>query len=158
METTLNNDVPNVAELMPLVSLSNNGLVSINNYKYFLHDFKIGREHNAIFLSSAAPRYKRNFFHVLMSDPLKGMISQLSIFTNSADTGNTGPQIVLNAYGLKNSNVHFLYKFENNTYKFYLYYSREMSGDIMDVVIFPITNETRIERIEDITDFEEVTI
>lgn len=86
------------------------------------------------------------------------MISQLSIFTNSADIGNTKPQIVLNAYGLKNSNVHFLYKFENNTYKFYLYYSGEMSGDIMDVVIFPITNETRIERIEDITDFEEVTI
>ena len=143
---------------MPNVSLNNNGFASIDNYKYFLHSFKIGNTLNAIFLGSVKSSYTRTFFHVLISDPLKENVTQLSILTNSSDINNNDIHVRFNTYGSKNSNIHFLYKYENKIYKYYLYYSGHLSGDIMDVVISPITNETCVERIEDINDYEEVTI
>lgn len=147
-----------VAGLMPNVSLNNNGFASIDNYKFFLHDFKIGNTLNAIFLGSASTSYNRNFFNLLISDPLQENISQLSIYINSGNIDDNGIKVTFNTYGFKNSNVHFLYKFENKTYKYYLYYSKKMSGNILDVVLYPITNETRAIKIEDITEFEEINI
>ena len=143
---------------MPNVSLTNNGFASIDNYKFFLHDFKIGNTLNTIFLGRINESYKRSFFHFLISDPLKGIISQLSISINSGDINGNNIVAKFNTYGLKNSNFHFLYKYENKTYKYYLYYSEKMSGNIMDVVVFPITDDTYTLRIENITEFEEVDI
>lgn len=147
-----------MAGLMPNVSLNNNGFASIDNYKYFLHSFKIGNTLNAIFLGSVKSSYNRTFFHFLISDPLKENVTQLSILTNSSDINNNDIHVRFNTYGSKNSNIHFLYKYENKIYKYYLYYSEFMSGNIMDVVVFPITNETCTIKIEDTTEFEEIII
>lgn len=147
-----------VAGLMPNVSLNNNGFASIDNYKFLLHDFKIGNTLNAIFLGSVSTSYNRIFFNLLISDPLQENISQLSIYINSGNIDDNRIKVTFNTYGFKNSNVHFLYKFENKTYKYYLYYSKKMSGNILDVVLYPITNETRAIKIEDITEFEEINI
>lgn len=143
---------------MPNVSLNNNGFASIDNYKFFLHDFKIGNTLNAIFLGSASTSYNRIFFNLLISDPLQENVSQLSIYINCGNIDDNGIKVRFNTYGFKNSNVHFLYKFENKTYKYYLYYPQKMSGNILDVVLYPITNETRTIKIEDITEFEEIYI
>ena len=136
---------------MPNVSLNNNGFASIDNYKYFLHSFKIGNTLNAIFLGSVKSSYNRTFFHFLISDPLKENVTQLSILTNSSDINNNDIHVRFNTYGSKNSNIHLIYKY-------YLYYSEFMSGNIMDVVVFPITNETCTIKIEDTTEFEEIII
>ena len=147
-----------VAGLMPNVSLNNNGFASIDNYKFFFHDFKIGNTLNTIFLGSISESFKRFFFHFLISDPLEESTTQLSIYINSGDINGNNIKVKFNTYGLKNSNFHFLYKYENKIYKYYLYYSEKLSGNIMDVVTFPITNETRTIKIEDITEFKEINI